>query len=215
MKSHTLMAYIEQLYLHSSAYQPGSDVLNMLSLKPQKYVIVRFSAFDASHDQAVKHIDIESKKAIIREIEKNYRVILSLENTTDDDFFKKRVVSFPPHLMHDLLFHAKYLVTEGATMASEAYVLGVPYLYLNPLHCGYINYQCEHQPNRAKQTTDCEKILKIVEQYQNEEINQTMVREAVERNTIQPTAFLTWYVENYPESKKIIKKDPDYQYIYR
>jgi hypothetical protein len=28
---------------------------------------------------------------------------------------------------------------------------------------------------------------------------------------IDVTAFLVWFIENYPESAQIMKKDPDYQ----
>ena len=27
--------------------------------------------------------------------------------------------------------------------------------------------------------------------------------------------FLTWFIENYPESNKIMKEDPDYQYRFK
>ena len=32
---------------------------------------------------------------------------------------------------------------------------------------------------------------------------------------IDVTAFLTWFIENYPESKRIMKENPDYQYNFR
>ena len=37
--------------------------------------------------------------------------------------------------------HAKFVVTEGITMASESFVMGVPYLLINPLKCGYNDYK--------------------------------------------------------------------------
>ena len=32
---------------------------------------------------------------------------------------------------------------------------------------------------------------------------------------IDVTAFFTWFIENYPESRKIMKEDPDYQGRFR
>ncbi len=32
---------------------------------------------------------------------------------------------------------------------------------------------------------------------------------------IDVTAFLVWFVENYPESAKIMKENPDYQWRFR
>lgn len=35
------------------------------------------------------------------------------------------------------------------------------------------------------------------------------------RDKIDVTAFLVWFVENYPESVKIMKETPEYQYRFR
>ena len=32
---------------------------------------------------------------------------------------------------------------------------------------------------------------------------------------IDVTAFFTWFIENYPESDKTMRKDPDYQFRFR
>jgi hypothetical protein len=32
---------------------------------------------------------------------------------------------------------------------------------------------------------------------------------------IDVTAFMVWFIENYPESVRIMKTDPDYQYRFR
>jgi len=35
------------------------------------------------------------------------------------------------------------------------------------------------------------------------------------KDKIDVTAFFTWFIENYPESKKIMKENPDYQYRFK
>ena len=42
---------------------------------------------------------------------------------------------------------AELVITEGATMASEAGIMGVPYIYTNPLRVGYIDEQVKKFPN--------------------------------------------------------------------
>lgn len=214
-KADNLQAYVEQFYLHSNYYNPDESVLDTLGLTRQTYVIVRFSAFDASHDSGVQSLNKETRKAIILCLEKKYRVILSLEVPSEDNFFNKRTLQFPPHKMHDLLYHARMIVTEGATMASEAYVLGVPYLYINPLTCGYINYQCSHSPERARKSTDAKEVLAIVEEMSEINVDQQACRNEVENSTICPTDYLTWFIENYPESRKTVKNNPNYQLRFR
>ena len=214
-KQENLQAYIEQLYLHSNYYHPDDSILETLGLTRQNYVLVRFSAFDASHDKGVNSLDVETRKAVVRLLEQKYRVVLSLEAPSDDDFFTKRTLKYPPHKMHDLLYHARMIVTEGATMASEAYVLGVPYLYINPLTVGYINQQCSKSPERAQKSSDGMEVLKIVEEMMNTHVDQLACRKEVEQSTICPTDYLTWYVENYPESQKTIQNNPNYQLRFR
>lgn len=214
-KQENLQAYVEQFYLHSKYYHPDSSILDTLGLTSQDYVIVRFSAFDASHDKGIQSLDVETRKSLICLLEQKYRVVLSLEAPTDDAFFKERLLTFPPHRMHDLLYHARMIVTEGATMASEAYVLGVPYLYLNPIKCGNINHQCSQSPERARQSTDAKEVLTIVKELMETAVDQQACRAEVEGSTICPTDYLTWFVENYPSSKRTIKKNSDYQLRFR
>ena len=59
--------------------------------------------------------------------------------------------------------------------------------------------------------------LKIRELLKRESIKDewTQKRERFLSESINPTAFLVWFIENYPESKRIMKKDPDYQYNFR
>ncbi len=210
-KTEKLQAYVEQFYLHSKYYHPDDNILNTLGLTHQNYVIIRFSAFDASHDKGVQSLDIETRKNIIRCLERKYKVILSLESHMDDDFFSKRILTFPPHKMHDLLYHAHMIVTEGATMASEAFVLGVPYLYINPIKCGNINQQCSHSPERARQSSNASEILSIINEMMWTNVDQDMCRTEVERYTISPSDYLTWFVENFPKSKKTVRNNAHYQ----
>ena len=65
-------------------------------------------------------------------------------------------------------------------MASEAFVLGVPYLYLNPLRCGNIDYQCNHYSERCYQTTDAEDAIDIIYRMMDEGIDSEAVRKDID-----------------------------------
>ena len=41
--------------------------------------------------------------------------------------------------MHSVLFYSSLYLGEGATMASEAAILGTPSIYINQLNVGYLN----------------------------------------------------------------------------
>lgn len=190
-------AYVEQLYLHSAYYKNDEGVLKELNVKPREYVIVRYVAYDAHHDLKVRPIPEEVKKTIVKEISKQYKVFVSLEKSVKDPFYDDYVLKISPEKMHDLEANAKFMVAEGATMASEAFLLGVPYLYLNPLMVGYIDYQCTNYPNRCFKTTDVDEALKIVNQLMDIKIDSEAERRKVEEQTINPTEYLVKFVEDY------------------
>lgn len=190
-------AYVEQLYLHSAYYKNNEQVLKELNVKPKEYVIIRYVAYDAHHDLKVHPIPEEVKKTIVKEISKQYKVFVSLEKSVKDPFYDDYVLKISPEKMHDLEANAKFMVAEGATMASEAFLLGVPYLYLNPLMVGYIDYQCIRYPNRCFKTTNGDEALKIVNRLMDIKIDSEAERRKVEEQTINPTEYLVKFVEEY------------------
>ena len=190
-------AYVEQLYLHSSYYKSDEGVLRELNVKPKEYVIVRYVAYDAHHDLKVHPLSEETKKNIVKEIAKRYRVFVSLEKSVKDSFYDDYRLKISPEKMHDLEANAKFMIAEGATMASETFVHGVPYLYINPLKVGNVDYQCEHYPYRCFKTTNGDEALKIVNQLMDIKIDGDAERRKVEEQTINPTEYLVEFVENY------------------
>ena len=57
-------------------------------------------------------------------------------------------------------------------------------------------------------------IQKGVELLKKHDLQQEMAKNRARflEKKIDVTGFLVWYIENWPESFKIMKKDPDYQY---
>ncbi len=194
--------YIEQLYLHSGDYHQKNNVLNELNVKPGEYVIVRYIAYDAHHDLTIKHLSDEERLRLIEIISKRYRVFLSIEQGCSLQGIDQYLLHISPEKMHDLMAEAKFLLTEGATMASEAFVLGVPYLFVGsstPL--GNLDYQCEHYPERSFRTMNSETAVQYVHRLMNLDTDRRQNKLQVERQTIRPTAYLEWFVEHFPESK--------------
>ena len=190
------------MYLHSKDYRQNDSVLKELNVKPREYVIVRYIAYDAHHDLTIKHLSDEERLRLIEIIAKRYRVFLSVEQGCSLQGIDKYLLDISPEKMHDLMADAKFLLTEGATMASEAFVLGVPYLFVGsstPL--GNLDYQCEHYPDRSFRTMDCQTAVKYVDHLMNLNADTKLNKLQVERQTIRPTAYLEWFVEHFPESK--------------
>lgn len=208
-------AFIEQLFLHSKYYETSLKTIEELELNRGEYVVVRYSAFDAHHDMMAHPLSEEFKKKILLKIAQKYRVILSLEKKLDDPFYKPFLVNFSPEKMHDIESNAKFLVTEGITMASEAFIMGVPYLLINPLKCGYIDYQTSTYPELFYYSTHEDTIMSVIDKLMTMPINTQEIRKGTELSTINPTDFLIWFVENYPKSKNEIKNNPDLQFQFK
>lgn len=200
-------AFVEQLYLHSSVYTPQTDVLKELGIKKNEYVLVRYISYDAHHDLVAQPLDDRNKRNIVESLSKNFRVLVSHESSPNP--YKEFALKIRPEQMHDVEANAKFMITEGATMASEAFVLGVPYIYINPLHVGYVDIQSSTFPEMARSTTEENEIMEYLGKLAKTE-SLPNIQKHLEQSTINPTAFLVWFVENYPQSENTIKKNPNF-----
>lgn len=130
--------YHELAYLHPEVFTPDPEVVKECGLSPdEKYFIARFVGWDATHDIGHKGFSLEGKIRLVRELEKYGRVVITSEKALPPEVEKHRM-NFHPAKMHHVMAFASMYVGEGATMASEAAVLGVPSIYVNSLNMGYI-----------------------------------------------------------------------------
>ncbi|MCG8551062.1 MAG: DUF354 domain-containing protein, partial [Desulfobacterales bacterium] len=131
----TFNGYSELAYLHPAYFKPNPSVLDELGLKMgERFIVMRFVAWGASHD--VNQQGFNSKEEIVEGLEKYGRVFIVSEKELDESLEKYRI-SIPAQKVHDLLYYATLYIGEGATMASEAAILGTPSIYINTLRLGY------------------------------------------------------------------------------
>ena len=199
----TFNAYVEQLYLHSNYFAADANVPAALGLEQGKYVLVRYIAYDAHHDLSVNALDPDTKKRLVNYLAGKYRVVLSLESEEDrkDPDFAPFLLDFPPDRIHDIMAGAAFVLTEGATMASEAFVLGVPYIYMNPLEVGNVDSQCGVFPDQAHKSSSEAGIMECIGQIESVLASGSDVfgdnrRSLIERNHTDPTRLLVDYVES-------------------
>jgi len=128
--------YHELAYLHPQRFTPNPDVLKEIGGAPDdKFFIIRFVSWEASHDIGQKGFSLEGKRTLIRLLKKYGRIIISSETPLPTEFESYRM-SISPIEMHDLLYYATMYIGEGGTMASEAAVLGTPAILVNTLTAG-------------------------------------------------------------------------------
>jgi len=208
-------SYSELFYLHPNIFNAKPDIPDLLQISEnEKFALLRFVSWKASHDLGHSGLDIPTKKKLVNILlENNYKVLISSEAENKDPFFEKYLIKISPDLVHSVMAHADLFITEGATMASECAMLGIPAIYVNSLDAGTLReqedkYQLIHGFRSSEGVI--EKVLEIINSPDTKSIYQ-LRRNKMLSEKIDPTAFLVWFVENYPASVKIMKENPDYQ----
>ena len=201
----------------SSIVQSSIPVISHSSIVHSSipFSLLRFVAWHASHDHGHKGISHENKKKAIEAFSKFGNVYISSEGPLPTDLEPYRL-KIPPEQMHDAIAAAALLYGESATMASEAAVLGVPAICLdNTGRCytreeeekyGLVFNFTESEVDQQKSIQKGVELLSapgILAEWQTR-------RQKMLSDKIDVTAFLKWFVENWPESMKIMKENPDY-----
>jgi len=208
--------YHELAYLHPNVFTPDESVLDILRVKQgEKYAIVRFVAWKASHDIGHCGISYENKIKLVNTLSKHLRVFISSESELPKEL-KKFQINVPAEQMHNALAFAQLFVGESSTMASESAVLGTPTIYINDSQLGYTN-DCDKYGLLYSYTGSGENQLAAIKKAEELSLKQNTKeeylpkREKLLADKIDVSAFLIWFVENYPESVKEVKaKDFDF-----
>jgi uncharacterized protein len=208
-------SYIELFYLHSKYYVPKKRVLDLLGVDvKEEYAIVRFVSWNASHDVAEDGLSNLDKIQLVTSLLKTMKVFVSSEGEIPMELESYRF-NIPSEYMHDALYFARIYVGEGGTTASEAAILGTPAVYINDLSMGYI--EDEKKAGILFQSTQKEDIANFIDFILNKRTKDDFkaLSHSLINDKIDPTAFLIWFIESYPESLKIMKENPDYQYNFK
>ena len=136
--------YKELFYLHPSVFTPSRQTLRDAGFNPDEpYVLVRFVAWNASHDVGKHGLDDAGQLSLVKRLsEAGVRVWVSSEKPLSAELEPYRLRT-PFALAHHVLAFARLVYSEGATMASEAVVLGVHALYVNVIRSGSTQEQSE------------------------------------------------------------------------
>ena len=133
--------YHELAYLHPDYFRPDPTVLNDLGLSDEEpFALLRFVAWKASHDLGHRGFSLPLKREMVKILSRNGKVFITSEAELPMELEPFRI-TLSPHRVHDLLAYARLYIGEGATMASEAALLGTPAVYVNTLTLGYLEEQ--------------------------------------------------------------------------
>jgi len=207
--------YHELAYLHPKRFSPNPEVLKEAGLsKKDTFFILRFNAFKAHHDKDVRGMSLENKIRLVKKLLKIGKVLITTERETEPEL-KPYQIEIPHEKIHHFLAFATMFIGDSQTMTSEAAVLGTPAIRSNTL-VGRISYLEEQEkkynltygflPSQSEQMF--EKIDELLSLPNLKEEWQKRRNRMLE-DKIDVTAFMIWFLENYPESAKKMKENPN------
>ena len=211
LKKHVIFdGYKELAYLHPNYFQPDSSVLEDLNLlKNDKFIILRFISWAASHDIGLRGIRSGSEIEFIKSLEQYGQVFITSEQKLDAEIEKYRL-KVPPEKIHSLLHYAQLYIGEGGTMAAEAAILGTPSIHIESTSSGIATgeFSGNFLELRDKygllyfypdQNQALKKAMNILED-KNSKNEWQKRREKLLKDKIDVTKWMTDFIEKYPES---------------
>jgi predicted glycosyltransferase len=210
--------YQKLAYLHPNVFLPNKSVINKYLDVNKTYFLVRLVSFSAGHDIEMKHGGINEQvlSEIINKLERHGDVYISSEADIPEQFLKYKL-PIDVKDIHHLMAFASLIIADSQSMIVEASMLGTPSIRFNSF-VGKISVLEELQ-NTYELTTGISNnrpdllMEKIIVLLQNEkrDTEYRLKRNVMLSHKIDVSGFITWFVENYPESEKITRENPDYQ----
>ena len=121
----------ELSFLHPEVFTADSSVLERYSsLAEAPYIVIRLSAWNTFHDR--NHRGIGNRiYNFVEQFKDDYQIVLSAEEGKLPPGLESYAQIFQSEDFHQILAHARFVLSEGASTASEAACLGVPCVYIN------------------------------------------------------------------------------------
>jgi len=190
----------EMAYLHPDYFMPDSSVLKDLDVKEgEKFFILRFVSWNASHDRGKTGLSQVQKYELINALLDKGKVFISSESPLPSDLSH---LSFPlsSDRIHDALAFAYMFIGEGVTMASEAAVLGTIAICINTSYPVYADFEQKYGLicNFISGNGVLSKVLELIKD-ENLKNKARALSGKLLGDKINLTSFMVWLIENYPE----------------
>jgi predicted glycosyltransferase len=198
--------YLELMYLHPRYFRPDPSVLETVGVdRGTQFAVARFSSWDSSHDVGRTGAVLatnEDRIYMIEQLVRRFRIFVSSEIPLPTPIERYRL-RLSPDRFHDLLAFASLYIGDGATAASEASVLGVPWLYVSRSPRSYLKDQATRY-DLGRISTSIREAAGLVDEWPSEEERRRWPakRARLLNETIDVTEFMAGLVDRWPESKE-------------
>ncbi len=140
-RSERYAGYHELSYLHPTYFTPDRNIAieNGLAAAGDTFLL-RLVSWQANHDIGKHGWSMELLANILHELEPRGRVLISSELPLPEQF-QNNLYRGNTAQIHHVMAHCRAYIGEGATMASESAVLGVPTIYTAADRLSYTDEQ--------------------------------------------------------------------------
>jgi len=202
-------SYHELAYLNPKYFSPKIEVLKAIGAgENEKFALLRFVSWNATHDVGQGGFTNTQKEELVDFLSSKMKLFISAERAVPESF-EKYLIKIKPEQMHQVLAFAEIVIGEGATMASEAGVLGTPAIYVNSLSRCYNEDQENY--NTVFNFRNGNGVLEKAKEILNASLKSQNNHKKIIEDKIDLTAFLVWFISEWPKSFKIMKENPNYQ----
>lgn len=206
-------------YLHPNRFMPDKLVVKKYFDSDNPYFLLRFAKLKAYHDLSAhaQGINTDIAQHLIDMLLPHGDVYITSERELEPQFEKYRLQINPLDIHHVMAFATLY-IGDSQSMAVEAAMLGTPSIRFNDfagkigvleelehkyqLTVGIPSSQPQQLYDKVQEWLDTPNLKEVCQQHRQRMLN----------DKIDVTAFFTWFIENYPESKKTMHDNPDYQF---
>lgn len=206
--------------LHPNYFTPDKNVLlrnGIDSTRP--YFLMRFASLNAHHDEGVGGINTEVAQRLIDILSPYGMTYITSERPLEPQFEKYRL-NINPLDIHHVMAYATIYIGDSQSMANEAAMLGTPSLRFNSFveekkigvmeeleHVYGLTYGISYKDPEKLYAKVRELLIMAKEDGKSLREDFQLRRQKMLADKIDVTAFFTWFIENYPESKILTRQN--------
>jgi len=212
--------YHELAYLHPSHFSPSTKLVESILEYAGPFSLIRFAKLAAHHDTGIQGISNPLAHRIVELLSPWGKVFISAERELSADLEPYRI-RINPLDIHHVMACAQLYIGDSQTMAAEAGVLGTPFVRFNDFvgRIGYLNeLENKYKLGFGIKPDNHQALLSTINSLVRMENLKAVFaekRRAMLQDKIDVAQFMTWFIENYPASAKVMRENPEYQYRFR
>ena len=227
-------SYQELGYIHPNQFTANKEIVEKYGIDTTKpYFVIRFAQLTAHHDVGIHGMNTQIAEHVVNMLKPHGQIYITSERELEPQFESYRIRINPLDMHHVMAFASLY-IGDSQTMAAEAGVLGTPFVRFNdfvgrlsylheleaptdytPRKDGYVPFVDKHVPDEihyslgyGHKTADVEGFYNSIAKWlaiPNRKEICAQRREKMLSEKIDYAKFLTWFIENYPDSQRQIR----------